>query len=90
MTEEERHFKLLIEDLYILVKAILNESPRDDKEDVAKNIIKDFYVKHKEDYNIENIGQIIDELKIVDENMKKVNNSTINNIQSIEDGLEEK
>ena len=91
MTEEEkRHFDNLIEDLYVLVKAIINESSMEDKEDVAKRIIKDFYAKHKEDYNIQSIGQIVDEIRTVDENMKKVNNSTINNIQSLEDGLEEK
>ena len=91
MTEEEkRHFGNLIEDLYVLVKAIINESSMEDKEDVAKRIIKDFYTKHKEDYNIENIEQVIEGIKTVDENMKKVNNSGINNIKSLEEGLEEK
>ena len=91
MTEEEkRHFGNLIEDLYVLVKAIINESSMEDKEDVAKRIIKDYYTKHKEDYNIENIEQVIEGIKTVDENMKKVNNSGINNIKSLEEGLEEK
>ena len=76
MTDEERkhYFGVLVENLYSQVKAIINESNWEDKEDRAKKLINDFYEYNKEEYNINSIEEVIKELDRVDKDIKKNSN----------------
>ena len=72
MTEEERkiYFKGSVEYLYKTL-ATLAETTLPDKKVRAANLIHDFYKEHKEEYGIENIREVTEELDRVNAYMKE-------------------
>ena len=76
MDEEERkrYLKILVEDLYKQLK-LVSEGTNSNKKEIAKEMIREFYEENKEDYNIENIGVILEELERINKNIKKTHES---------------
>ena len=72
MTEEERkrYFGALIEILYDNLQA-LQESNVPEKKEKAAKIVYDFYIDHKEEYNIKDIKEVIKGLDQINEKMDK-------------------
>ncbi len=72
MTEEERkrYFNILVENLYSQLQ-IVSEGTVQNKKEIATKLIHDFYKEYKDDYDIENIEEVMKELDRVNENIKK-------------------
>ncbi len=87
MTEEERkrYFGILVEQLYRTLQ-VLSESTLPNKKKEAAKVIYDFYIENKEDYKIESVQEVIQELNRVNGDMKE--NGIESDVRSIYTGEE--
>ncbi len=60
--EKKRYLEVLIEKLYSQLQ-LISEGTKSNKNEIAKEIILEFYEENKENYNIENIDAILKELE---------------------------